>query len=93
MTNEEMKELDKLIARLQEYVPDQIDSAAAMEVLKKCMETHEIISFYKLLSEETYSVSSVGDGCCTLEPGRKVIAQAATPELAICLFAKKLFAK
>lgn len=82
-------ELDCLVS---EFTPTT-DPAAAFEVLKKCLETREMPNFYKLLSDETYSIRVVADGCCSLEQGKKIQVIAETLELAICLFAKHLFSK
>ena len=66
------------------------DSAAAMEVLKKCM----------MHSETPIEIYAPENGdCFSIETGRtpnrypKLIASEATFEPAICLFAKKLFTK
>jgi len=65
----------------QEKIPHYTtDPAAAMEVLKKC-------------SEETYITTRRHKRCWSMSGSNGMTIEAETLELAICLFAKKLFSK
>ena len=69
------------------------DPAAAIEVLKKCLESHDVFSFYKPISYDGYSIIATGNGYSKLNIGNEVNSAESTIELSICLLAKKLFTK
>jgi hypothetical protein len=98
MTQKELRELDAWVAEnvigwhltdidmtSEDYPRYTTDHAAAMEVLKKCAFGNRITCWY---SDGTWNVDNLR-GYASYEHE----AQAETLELAICIFAKKLFSK